>query len=96
MEEDRIMEEDPIMEEEDRIMAGPTTVVMRVPWRWGLVIGLTTFTGLVITEATRITSGKRDIGHREMAREYGSTAITSCEDTDRVVFVAADLKRLAA
>jgi hypothetical protein len=78
MEEDRTMEE-------DHIMAGPT-VAMRVPSQSRLVIGLTTFTGLVITKAAPITSGGGDIGHRETARESGSTAITSCEDTDRVVF----------
>ncbi len=87
------MEEDPIIEEA-RIMAGPTTVVMRVPSRWRLVIGLTTFTGLVITGATRITSGGQDIGRGGMASESGSTAITSSADTDRTFFAGIDIQTI--
>jgi hypothetical protein len=43
------------------------------------VIGLTTFTEVVITKAAPITSGNRDIGQRGMDSESGSMAITSSE-----------------
>ena len=70
----------------DRITADPITAVIRVPSQLKLAIGLTTFAALVITQATPITSGGRDIGHGGMVSESGSTAITSCEVTDRAVF----------
>ena len=61
----------------DRTMAA---IPGRLPSK--LAIGLITFTGLVITQATRITPGEQVIGGRGMVIEPGSTAITSCEDTD--------------
>jgi hypothetical protein len=48
------------------------------------VIGLTTFTEVVIIKAAPITFGNQDIGQRGMGSESGSMAITSSEaDTDR-------------
>ena len=71
----------------DRITADPITVeVIRPPSRSRLATGLTTFAALVITQATRITPGGRDIGDGATASESGSTAIMWCEDTDRTVF----------
>jgi hypothetical protein len=73
---------DPITE---GVIPGPS------PWRW--VIGLTTFTEVVIIKAALITSGNQDIGQRGMGSESGSMAITSSEaDTDR----AAKERRLTA
>ena len=66
----------------DPITADPIMEVIRALSRSRLAIGLITFMGLVITQATRITPGEQVIGGRGMAIEPGSTAITSCEDTD--------------
>ena len=66
---------DPIMV--DPITAGPTTVVTQPRSRSRLVTGLTTFTALVITQATHIMVGGRDIGRGATTSEFGSTAITS-------------------
>ena len=66
---------DPIMV--DRITAGPTMVVTHPRSRSRLVTGLTTFTARVITQATRIIVGGRDIGRGATTSEFGSTAITS-------------------
>jgi hypothetical protein len=52
-----------------------------------LAIGLTTFAVLVITLATRITFGGQAIGHGATTSEFGSTVITSCDDTDRARWV---------
>jgi hypothetical protein len=62
---------------------GHITAVIRAQLQSRLAIGLTTFTAPAITEATHITSGSADIGHRGTAKECGSTAITLCEDIDR-------------
>jgi len=67
----------------DRTMVGRIMEVILAPSRSRLAIGLITFTGLVITRATRITSGGQDIGGGGMGNECGSTATTLCEDTDR-------------
>jgi len=61
----------------DRITAGPTMVVTQPRSRSRLMTGLTTFTALVITQATRIIVGGRDIGRGATTSEFGSTAITS-------------------
>ena len=66
---------DPIMV--DHITAGPTMVGTQPPSRSQLATGLTTFTALVITQATRIMFGGRDIGRGATTSEFGSTAITS-------------------
>src|SRR5207248_10667119 len=66
----------------DPITADPIMEVIRALSRSRLAIGLITFMGLVITQATRITPGEQVIGGRGMVIEAGSTAITSCEDTD--------------
>jgi hypothetical protein len=70
----------------DRTMVGRITEVIRAPLRLLLAIGLITFTGLLITRVTRITCGDQDIGRGGMDNKSGSTAITLCEDTDRIVF----------
>ena len=62
---------------EDRITVGPTMVVTQPRSRSRLVTGPTTFTALVITQATRITFGGGDIGRGATTSEFGSTAITS-------------------
>ena len=67
-------------------MVGRIMEVIRAPSRSRLAIGLIMLTALVITRATRITSGGQDIGRGGMVSESGSTAITSSEDTDRTVF----------
>jgi hypothetical protein len=69
----------------DRITADLIMEVIRAPSRSRLAIGLTTFVALVITWATPITSGGQDIGDGGMVSESGSTAITSCVDTDPAV-----------
>ena len=66
---------------EDRIMVDPITAdpimeVIRALSRSRLAIGLITFMGLVITQATRITFGGGDIGRGATTSEFGSTAIT--------------------
>ena len=66
----------------DPITADPIMEVIRALSRSRLAIGLITFMGLVITQATRITPGEQVIGGRGMVIEPGSTAITSCEDTE--------------
>src|SRR5437899_13001664 len=71
--------------------AGPTTAV-RAPLQSRLAIDLTMFAALVITQAAPITSGGQGTG-RAMAT-FGSTAITSCGDTDRVVFRAIDIQTI--
>jgi len=58
------------------------------------VTGLTTFTGLVTTQATRITPGGQDIGDGGMVTESGPTAITLCEDTDRQGRAAIDVQTM--
>jgi hypothetical protein len=79
----------------DRITAGDLIMaVIRARSQWRLAIGLITFTGLVIMQATRITPGGQGIGDGGMGTEPGSTAITSCEDTDRSVLVAVDIQTI--
>jgi hypothetical protein len=68
-----------------RIITDLITGVIRVPSLWKLAIGLTTVTGRAIMWAAHIMSGNQDIGHRGMASESGSTAITSCEEVIRLV-----------
>lgn len=64
-----------------RTMVGRITEVIRGPLRSRLATGRITFTDLVITQATRITSGGQDIGGIVTAREFGSTATTPFADT---------------
>jgi hypothetical protein len=92
---DRIMA-DPIMADPitaDPIMGGG----IRPPLQSTLATGRIILVVLAITWAVPITFGGLDIGDGATAKESGSTAITSCEDSDRAVTARqSTLKRLAA
>ena len=68
--------------------AGPIMEVTRVRLLWRLAIGLTTFAALATMQAAPITCGDRDIGGFGTVSESGSTAITSCAETDRSYYQA--------